>query len=259
MNQHVLLRQIPDTFDQAIVREGTPSIDVGRAREQHSAYRRHIEGAGYATTMLAADSRFPDSVFVEDPVVVVGRTALITRPGAPSRVGEEVLLAETLASQLEIVSMRPPATLEGGDVFIANETVYVGRSERTNQEGINQLSELAARHELGVVTVGVSGVLHLKSSVLPIDSETVVVTPGTVDESKLAAFRVIHEDVAERHRFSALPLQTGVVIVTHNSPRTSEQVAALGKEVIPLDVSEIQAADGGLTCMSVMYPAASDR
>jgi dimethylargininase len=209
--------------------------------------------------MLTADSRFPDSVFVEDPVVVVGRTALITRLGAASRVGEEVLVAEKLASHLDIVSMAPPATLEGGDVFIVNETVYVGRSERTNQEGINQLSEIAAQHQLGVVPVDVSGVLHLKSSVLPIDSETVVVTPGTVDESKLAAFRVIHENVTERHKFSALALQTGVVIVTHNAPRTSEQVAALGQEVIPVDVSEIQAADGGLTCMSVMFPAAYDR
>ena len=259
MTTHVLFREIPDTFDQAIVRRGTPNIDVGQARKQHSAYRQHIEGAGYATTMLAADARFPDSVFVEDPVVIVGRTALITRLGTASRVGEEVLVAEMLAFHLDIVSMAPPATLEGGDVFIVNETIYVGRSERTNQEGINQLSEVAAQHELGVVPVDVSGVLHLKSAVLPIDSETVVVTPGTVDESMLAAFRVIHEDDTERHRFSALPLQSGVVIVTKDSPRTSEQVAALGQEVIPIDVSEIQAADGGLTCMSVMFSVAFDK
>ena len=220
---------------------------------QHLEYGRHIEEAGYETTVLAADPSHPDCVFVEDTAVIVDRTALITRPGAASRRGEVGAVAEKLARHLDIVSMEAPATLDGGDVFILNKTVYVGRSKRTNEDGINQLAAIASQHDLTVVPIDVSGVLHLKSAVLPIDSQTVVVTPGTVDEARLTDLRILHEDDAERHRFSALPLQTGVVLVTQDSPRTSERVAALGHDVIPIDVSEIQAADGGLTCISVMF------
>ncbi len=247
------MREIPDTFDQALVRQGKPALDVDRARAQHIEYRRHIENAEYHTTVLSADPRHPDCVFVEDTAVVVGQTALITRLGAESRRGEVDPVANTLARYLDIVTMGAPATLDGGDVFILNKTIYVGRSERTNEDGINQLAVVASLHDLAIVPIDVSGVLHLKSAVLPVDAQTVVVTPGTVDESRLADLRILHEDATERNRFSALPLRSGAVLVTQDSPRTSEQVADLGHEVIPIDVSQIQAADGGLTCMSLMF------
>ena len=127
-----------------------------------------------------------------------------------------------------------------------------------NQSGLTKvestsLAALGSASGLAVAAISVSGVLHLKSAVLPIDAETVVVTPGTVNEALLADLRILHEDDTERHQFSALPLRSGAVLVTQNSPRTTEAVAGLGHEVIPIDVSEIQAADGGLTCMSVLF------
>jgi dimethylargininase len=104
-----------------------------------------------------------------------------------------------------------------------------------------------------VVTVDVVNVLHLKSAVLPIDGQTIVVTPGTVDETRLDGLRILYEHEDERHRFSALPVGGGRVLVTANAPITADEVAGTGKEVIPVDVSQIQAADGGLTCMSILF------
>ena len=217
VTDHALLREIPDTFNKALVREGSPRLDVDRARTQHAEYRSHIENAGYQTTLLPADPNHPDCVFVEDPAVVVGRTALIARSGEKSRRGEEGPVAETLGRYLDIVSMSAPATLDGGDVFILNETIYVGQSERTNEGGIDQLAAVGAMFGLAVVPVGLSGVLHLKSAVLPIDAETVVVTPGTVNESMLAYLRILDEDDTERHQFSALPLSRSEFAKNHGS------------------------------------------
>ena len=253
MTARALLRQIPHTFPQALVKEGTPHLDVDRARAQHSVYRRLIEEAGYEVTVLPADSNHPDCLFVEDTVVIVGNTALITRPGAPSRRGEIDLIAETLAPHLRIERMTAPATLDGGDVFTMRGTIYVGLSERTNGDGVSQLAGVASRHDLEVVPMAVSEVLHLKSAVHPVDEDTVVVTPGTVDETPLSNLRLVHEDPHERHRFSALPLHNGTVVVDENAPRTNAMLTTLGIEIAPIDVSEIRAADGGLTCMSVLF------
>lgn len=253
MRARALLREIPQSFPKALVRHGNPTLDVDRARGQHDAYRRLIEAAGYQVSVLPADEGHPDCLFVEDTVVIVGDTALITRPGAPTRRGEVEAVAASLASHLAVERMKAPGTMDGGDVFTMAGSVYVGLSDRTNQAGVSQLAEIAQRHDLGVIPVPVAEVLHLKSAVHPVHEDTVVVTPGTVDEALLSDLRVLHEDPDERYQFSALPLRNGTVVVDEAAHRTNALVAALGVGLVPIDVSEIRAADGGLTCMSVLF------
>ncbi len=247
-----LIRQVPKCFDRALVREGRPAIDVELARRQHDEYRRRLEEAGYTIEVVPPDESHPDCVFVEDTAVIVGSVALITRPGAPERRGETEPVAAAL-SGFPLVRVNAPATIDGGDVLTAGDTLYVGRSSRTNDGGIGQLRAVASDQGFGVIVVDVHDTLHLKSAVLPVDAETVVVTRGAVDEEKLADFRIVYESDSEPHRFSALPLRDGTVLVTASAPATAARVVALGHRVVPIDVSQIQAADGGLTCMAVLF------
>jgi dimethylargininase len=248
-----LIRSVPDSFSKALVRQGHPTIDVGLARAQHQEYRRHLKESGHVIEVLPADEAHPDCVFVEDTAVILGPTALITRPGAESRRGETAPVEQALADRFHIARIAPPGTLDGGDVLVMGDVVCVGRSSRTNTDGIDQLRALAHLQGSRVEAIDVQGVLHLKSAVLPVDDETVVVTPGAVDETRLDGLRILYEHDAERHRFSALPLPGGKVMVTATAPATSAAVASRGLEVIPVDVSQIQLADGGLTCMSILF------
>lgn len=247
-----LLRAVAETFDRAIVSEHGRPPDVARARIQHEAYAAALRRAGYEIEMFEADDDHPDCVFIEDTAVVLGSEVIAARPGAEERRDEVTPVVEHLKERFAITGIEPPGTLDGGDVMIMGDTVYVGRSKRTNDEGIAQLSEVAEQQGSAVVAVPVRGVLHLKSGVLPVDEETVVVTPETVDESLLTGLRIVYEMPHERHAFSALPLRNGDVLVTANAPDTAARVADLGLRVVPIDVSEIQAADGGLTCMSIL-------
>ncbi len=247
-----LIRSLPDSYHRALVREGRPAIDVEMARAQHDRYRGHLAGAGYQVEVVPTDENQPDCVFIEDTAVVLGQSAVMTRPGAVERRGEVGPVADVLGRRLALGYIVEPGTMDGGDVFIAGDTVYVGLSERTNRAGIDQLAAAAAEEGLEVVAVPVHDTLHLKSAVLPIDAETVVVTPRAVDEDPLAGLRIVYETEGERHRFSALPLMDGTVLVTANAPETTDLVAAMGHVVVPIDVSQIQAADGGLTCMSIL-------
>jgi len=251
--QRALLRGVPSTFDSAIVGHGGRSPDPLRARRQHDAYLRLNSEAGYEVELLPGDDRYPDSVFVEDTAVVIDGLAVVTRPGAEERRGETEEVAMALGRHLPLARIDAPGTVDGGDVMLLGRTLWVGISARTNRHGADQLRDHAATKDVTTVTVPVSEVLHLKSAVLPVDIEPVVVTPRTVDETLLGDLRIVPEDDGERHRFSALPLADGRVLVTDSAPRTARAVSALGLPVHPVDVSEMQAADGGLTCMSILY------
>lgn len=247
-----LLREVSPSFADAIVAHGGRRPDVDLAIEQHARYRTAIEAAGYDVEVLAGDPDHPDCVFIEDTAVVVGDIAVATRPGAEARRGEVGPVASRLAELREVRTIDSPGTLDGGDVMILGGTVYVGRSARSNDDGIAQLAEIARTQGMTLVSLPVSEVLHFKSGVLPVSHDTVVVTPGTVDETLLGGLRIVHEADHERHRFSALPLTDGTLLVTADAPDTTALLADLGLRPIPIDVSEIQAADGGLTCMSIL-------
>jgi dimethylargininase len=248
-----LIRPVPDSFPEALVREARPEIDLALARAQREEYARLLEESGLTVQVVPPDEAHPDCVFIEDVAVILGEVAVATRPGAETRRGEVLPVAEALARHFAVSAISAPGTLDGGDVMVLGETVYVGRSSRTNDDGIGQLRAVAHHQGYKVVTVDVVNVLHLKSAVLPIDGQTIVVTPGTVDETRLDGLRILYEHEDERHRFSALPVGGGRVLVTANAPITADEVAGTGKEVIPVDVSQIQAADGGLTCMSILF------
>src|SRR3990172_2967465 len=106
-----LIRPIPDAFDQALVRHGSPSIDVGLARVQHDTYRKHLEAAGYEIEQVPTDPEYPDCVFIEDTAVIIGSTAVITRPGAASRRGETGPVAVALRGHFALVEVEAPGTI----------------------------------------------------------------------------------------------------------------------------------------------------
>jgi dimethylargininase len=250
-----LLREVASTFERAIVSEADRRPNVHLARAQHRHYAQALADSGYDLELIAADDAHPDCVFIEDTAVILGSIAVIANPGPSERRGEVGPVAEALQPILPLARIDAPGTLDGGDVMVMGETIYVGRSKRTNDAGIAQLEEIARSEGMRAITVPVQGVLHLKSAVLPVTDSTVVVTPGTVEESLLSGLQIIHEAAHERHAFSALKLATGNVLVTANAPDTAQMVGDLGITTIPIDVSEIQAADGGLTCMSILLVA----
>lgn len=246
-----MLRGVPNTFDKAITRDPTVVPDVGTARDQHDTYSRLLSEAGYDIDLLPPDDRFPDSVFIEDAAVIVGDVAVITRPGAETRRGETAAVSGRLSRRLRLFEIMPPGTIDGGDVLLMGSTLYVGLSQRTNQSGIDQLTPVARDQGMHVVSVPVAGALHLKSVVLSVADEMVVVTEGTVDEDLFDGLHILHEDRGERMQFSAL--RTGNrLLVTASAPRTAHLVEGRGLEPMPIDISEFQVADGGLTCMSIL-------
>ncbi len=247
-----MVREVPDSFVQALTMGDRPVLDVERARSQHAAYRDMLTDAGYDLTVVAADENCPDCPFIEDAAVVLDTFAIITRPGAPERQPETGPVADALSALMPIQAIGTPGTVDGGDVMKVGNTVFIGRSARTNDAGIAQFAELASADGLRVVAAPVSKVLHLKSAAVPLDDETILIASDCTDPSVFVGYRLIEKPPSEKHG-SALRLHDGRVVVTANSPMTIGTLQGAGYEVGWADTTEFQKADGGLTCLSLLF------
>jgi dimethylargininase len=226
-------------------------IDIARAAQQHSAYEACLRESGAAVVSLPAEPGMPDSVFVEDPVVAVDEVAVIARTGAASRRSEAVSLAAALEPYRPLRYMRAPATLEGGDVLRVGATLFTGISARTNPEGIRQLSEETKPFGYTVRPVEVRGCLHLKSAVSDLGGGAALVNRAWLNAESLDGLQLI--DLPEREPWAANVLAIGgVIVMPAGFPETAEMLDRLGYRVRTIDVSEIQKAEGGVTCMSIL-------
>ena len=251
-----LVRSVPATFDRALVAEPRASaIDVALARRQHLGYRAALATYGFEVHALPSDDRYPDSVFVEDTVVIVGPTALVTRPGADERRGEVNRVEEFVKDHLETLGpVEAPGTLDGGDVLQVAGRLFVGRSARSNDAGIARLAEVAAARGVSVTVVDVDRALHLKSVVTAIDDATLVVAEDAVSLDAFGGFGIVPVPAGERSAANVLRLGRGRVLMADGYPGTAERIERAGVEVVTVDISEFIKADGGLTCLSVLLP-----
>lgn len=229
-------------------------IDLALARVQHAAYREALAGLGCEVIALPEQAAMPDAVFVEDVAIVTDEVAVMTRPGAPSRRGEGASVAAVLARYRSMQAIEAPGTLDGGDVLRIGRRVFVGESARTNADGIAQLRTILAAHGYTVQGVPTRGCLHLKSAVTALDDATVLLQPAWVDRQPFAGFRIVEVDPVEEHAANVLRIG-GAVVSPACFPRTHARIRAAGVGVVAVDVSELQKAEGAVTCCSLVFRA----
>ena len=232
-------------------------IDLARAQEQHRAYEKLLEKLGARVISLPAEPALPDSMFVEDPAVVLDELAVILPLGTDSRRPEAASLAKALSRFRDLAYVTLPGTLEGGDVLRIGRKLFVGLTRRSNAEGIRQLAAILAPHNYEVIPVPVSGCLHLKSAVTHIGGNTLLANRAMFDAAPLASYDWIDVDPAEPHAANALVFG-GTVIFPASFPRTRARIEAGGFHVTPLDISELQKAESGLTCSSLLFETFQD-
>jgi len=228
------------------------TVDVELARAQHAAYASALAASGWQVEQVPVAEDCPDSVFVEDAVVVCDDLAVLTRPGAPPRRPEIDGVAQAVASLgLRTARIEAPGTLDGGDVLQAGTTVYVGRGGRTTGEGIRQLRALLAPLGRTVVGVPLGAVLHLKSAVTALPDGTFLLLPDLVPAGLFPAVR----PVTEESGCHVVPLGGDRVLIAASAPRTAASLADLGFTPVVVDISEYEKLEGCVTCLSVLLPA----
>ena len=224
-------------------------VNLELANAQWDEYVALLSNAGWDIVEVPVATGQPDSVFVEDTMVVFGNTAVIGSPGADSRAGE-IVEAERIVTELGLTIRRieMPGTLDGGDVLKVGHTVYVGRGGRTNAEGIRQLRALVKPLGYTVVAVPVTKALHLKSAVTALPDGTVIGYAPLVDDPSVFGRYLA---VPEAEGVAVVVLADDTVLMSSAAPESSALIADLGYRVLTADISEFEKLEGCVTCLSV--------
>jgi dimethylargininase len=261
-------------FTKAIVRppapnfsEGLTTADLGapqfaRAIEQHAAYSAALEQCGLTVIRLESEPNYPDSTFVEDTAILAERSteastsfAVITRPGAPSRRGEVTSVRRVIADFYpELFSIRAPGTVDGGDVCQAGDHFFIGMSERTNEAGSRQLTDLLALlgYSSSIVDIRpIGGLLHLKSGLAYLGDNRLVVTE-TLGHVEFPDYELIWVSPTESYAANCIRVNEHVLVPAGYS-EFADTLRELGYKTIEVEMSEFQKMDGGLSCLSLRF------
>ncbi len=135
-------------------------IDMERARAQHRAYEALLAKLGAKIISLPEEAELPDSMFVEDPAIVLDEVAIICPLGTETRRKEAPSIAAALEKYRKLAYIKLPGTLEGGDVLRIGKKIFVGVTKRSNPEGIRQLAVIVSAHGYELTAIPVTGCLH---------------------------------------------------------------------------------------------------
>ncbi|WP_459128951.1 dimethylarginine dimethylaminohydrolase family protein [Guggenheimella bovis] len=256
MFQNVIVRRPSRSLLEGITSApelGKPDYDL--AIKQHDAYIEALKKTGVEVTVLPALEEFPDSCFVEDPAVVTRMGAIITNPGAKSRNEEPKYIIDTIKEffpEDKIAYIKAPGTLEGGDVMMVGDHFYIGRSARTNEEGIRQFIEILEGWGLSGSEVPLEKVLHLKTGVNYIENNNMLVSGEFITKEDFKDFNKIIVPEEEAYGANCIWMN-GWVIVADGYPTVKKEVEKLGYKVLIVDTSEYRKIDGGLSCLSLRF------
>lgn len=227
-------------------------IDLALALRQHEGYRRALEECGASVTLLDVNGAMPDCVFVEDTALVLDEVAVMMSPGAVSRRREPAGIEPELAKYRPIARIKLPATIDGGDIVVSGREVYVGRSPRTNDDGIAALRQTLAPYGYSVTGVPVHGCLHLKTACSALADGRLLVNASWIDASAFDETRLVH--VPETEPWAGDVVVIGDQIIASDAfPATIDRLRGLGWRVVPVSVSEFAKAEGGVTCLSLVF------
>ncbi len=231
-------------------------INMTQALAQHAAYADLLAALGCDVVILNTNHAYPDAVFVEDTAVVLDEIAIPASPGAESRREEVAGIEAELLNHRAVVSLALPGTLDGGDVVVTGRVILVGKSARTNAEGAAQLAAIVSKLGYVVRRVGLRDCLHLKSACCALPDGRLLVNRNWVELKDLRGFDIVEVDASEP--FAADVLTVGRTVVSAAAhPRTAALIGTLGFDSRMIDLSEFAKAEGGVTCLSLIFETRS--
>ena len=251
-----IVRPPASSFAAGLTSSSLGSPELALALAQHDAYCRAVERLGLSLVRLGPDPDFPDSTFVEDAAIVTDGSAILTRPGAPSRAGEVAAIGVALGEWFsELGAITAPGTADGGDICEAGGHVFIGLSERTNSEGATQLAEWLARHHLTASVIDIRampGLLHLKTGLSWLGERRLLAIGEIAGHEALNGWEIVRVPEGEDYAANCVRVNDGL-LVAEGFPATSALLGELGYDLVLLDMSEYRKMDGGLSCLSLRW------
>ncbi len=230
---------------------GKPDYEL--ALKQHEAYIQALRQCDLSVNVLKPSEELPDSVFIEDAALMTLHCAILANPGAESRKAEPAAIESTIRKfYTNLFRIKPPGTLDAGDVMMVGTHFYIGLSDRTNREGATQLIDILKNNGLTVSTIEMSESLHLKSSLSYLENNVLLASGELVKHGALKKFNIIEIPKEEAYAANSLWINDRV-LVPAGFPQTLRRIEEAGYRALTVDMSEFMKLDGGLSCLSLRF------
>ncbi len=256
MFRHAIVRTPGENFADGLTTVDFGKPDFPKVRAQHAAYCDALEQCGLRVARLDADLDHPDSTFVEDTAVLTAKSAILARPGAPSRIGEVAGIRECIERfYATLHKIESPGTLDGGDVCEAGSHFFIGLSHRTNEEGARQLAQFLAAEDYTSSVIDIrnmTSILHLKSGIAYLDDNNLVVMEELADKREFAGYNLVRVPPEQTYACNCVLVNDRVLLPSGFS-RLKAALIGLGYKPLLLDMSEFRKMDGGLSCLSLRF------
>jgi dimethylargininase len=254
--QRAIVRIPGANFAQGLTTGNLGKPDFAQALAQHAAYCKALEQCGLQLIRLDADLDHPDSTFVEDAAVLIAHSAVLTLPGARSRVGEVAAIRATVERFYSTIhEIEAPGTLDGGDICEAGAHFFLGISQRTNEEGARQLGQFLAAEGYSWSLMDIrnmTSILHLKSGIAYLDNKNLVVMEELADRKEIAGYNLVRVPAQESYACNCVLVNDRLLLPT-GFPGLTATLTDLGYKPLLLDMSEFRKMDGGLSCLSLRF------
>jgi dimethylargininase len=254
--RHAIVRTPGENFADGLTSAERGKPEFSRVLAQHAAYCDALRQCGVEVLRLDADLEHPDCTFVEDTAVLTKNSAILTRPGASTRLGEVTGIRQTLEAFYSLIhKIEAPGTLDGGDICEAGTHFFLGISHRTNPEGAAQLGKLLADEGYTSSMIDIrsmTSILHLKSGIAYLDNNNLVVMQELAEREEFQGYNLIRVPTEENYACNCV-LVNDRVLLPSGFPWSNSVLTDRGYQPLLLDMSEFRKMDGGLSCLSLRF------
>ena len=250
MYTKAIVRKPGGNFADGLTTANSGKPDLKKSLRQHEAYCNALKKCGLDVIILEADENYPDGCFVEDTAIVTEKMAVITKPGAPERLGEEEKIAAVLSIYKPLEAIALPGHVDGGDILRAGAHFYIGISERTNAEGARQLAEILSKYGYSSSEIPVQAGLHLKSGAAWLGNDRFISTAPFSGAFGVSDVIVLDPEEAYAANCGWV---NNTLLIAKGFPKAKEKFLELKYPIIELEMSEFRKMDGGLTCLSLLF------
>lgn len=250
----VLVCPPSDSYPLAIsTHPESKSINLKLALTQHEDHVSSLRSHGVSVEALKPQNPLPDSVFIQDPALVGEKTVLVGRSREPSRQPEAEIIAEYFKGHNTMVKrVGLGATLEGGDVLVTEDTVFVGVSGRTNYDGFREVQRYFPDVEVKPVKFS-SEFFHLLSACSYLADDQLLICDRYVDTSTFQGFECLSVATEDVVAVNVLHLGDGHILMPSGYPRVMDSLHDCGYLPIEIENSEFIKGDGRITCLSLPF------
>lgn len=231
------------------------NIDRVKAMDQHEEFERKLKEHNVEVIKLPSSERYPEQVFTRDIGFTVGDRLFLADMASDIRKGEEAALQNWLLQE-NIPFRVSESRVEGGDVIVDRNRVFVGISSRTSEESVQHLEQSLPDHEVIRVPFN-EKYLHLDCVFNVISPEVGLYFPEAFDEETRKKLESMYNliEVNKDEQFSmgtnVLSIGSGQLFSLPQNPHVNSAMRSKGFEVIEVDFSEIIKSGGSFRCCSM--------